>query len=79
MSEPKYIPDYHLDMMGETCPYVAIATLEAMAQLEPGEILEVVTRCSQSINNVPPDAVNHGYQVLEVQQDGSAVRYLIRR
>lgn len=79
MSEQNDIPDYHLDLMGETCPYVAIATLEAMAQLQPGEILEIVTRCSQSINNVPPDAVNHGYQVLEVQQDGPNIRYLIRR
>jgi TusA-related sulfurtransferase len=79
MTDQKIIPDYHLDLMGETCPYVAIATLDAMAQLKSGEILEVVTSCSQSINNVPPDAINHGYQVLEVATEGSNIRYLIRR
>lgn len=79
MTDHKFTPDYHLDMMGETCPYVAIATLEAMAQLQAGEILEVVTSCSQSINNVPPDARNHGYEVLEIQKDGPNLRYLIRR
>ena len=45
-------------------------TLEAMPQLKPGEILEVVSDCPQSINNIPLDAKNHGYEVLEIQQDG---------
>ncbi len=28
------IPDYRLDMVGEPCPYPAVATLEAMPQLK---------------------------------------------
>ena len=36
-------PDYRLDMVGEPCPYPAVATLEAMPQLAPGEVLEVIT------------------------------------
>ena len=47
--------------------------------LQPGEILEVVSDCPQSINNIPLDAKNHGYEVLSVQQDGPTIRYLIRR
>jgi TusA-related sulfurtransferase len=73
------VPTYRLDMMGEPCPYPAIATLEAMPQLQPGEILEVISDCPQSINNIPLDAKNHGYEVLEIQQDGPTIRYLIRR
>ncbi len=42
------IPDYRLDMVGEPCPYPAVATLEAMPQLKKGEILEVVSDCPQS-------------------------------
>lgn len=34
------VPDYRLDMVGEPCPYPAVATLEAMPQLNPGEILK---------------------------------------
>ena len=60
------VPDYRLDMVGEPCPYPAVATLEAMPQLKKGEILEVVSDCPQSINNIPLDARNHGYTVLEV-------------
>ena len=74
-----YTPDFRLDMVGEPCPYPAVATLEAMPQLSPGQILEVVSDCPQSINNIPLDAKNHGYEVLEIQQDGPTIRYLIRR
>ncbi|EHV58528.1 hypothetical protein EC2722950_2130 [Escherichia coli 2722950] len=31
------IPDYRLDMVGEPCPYPAVATLEAMPQLKKGK------------------------------------------
>ncbi|UUX07265.1 sulfurtransferase-like selenium metabolism protein YedF [Salmonella enterica] len=55
------VPDYRLDMVGEPCPYPAVATLEAMPQLKKGEILEVVSDCPQSINNIPLDARNHGW------------------
>ena len=50
-----------------------------MQKLQPGEILEVVSDCPQSINNIPLDARNHGHEVLEIQQDGPTIRYLIRR
>lgn len=80
MSDPKeIIPDYRLDMLGEPCPYPAVATLEALPNLQPGEVLEVVSDCPQSINNIPVDAKNHGYEVLLVEQNGPTIRYLIRR
>ncbi|HCB9203292.1 YedF [Klebsiella variicola] len=73
------IPDYRLDMVGEPCPYPAVATLEAMPSLQKGEILEVVSDCQQSINNIPLDVRNHGYTVLDIQQDGPTIRYLIQK
>lgn len=79
MKKTPVIPDYRLDMMGEPCPYPAVATLEAMGHLSPGQVLEVVCDCPQSINNIPLDAKNHGYQVLDIQQDGPTLRYLIKR
>lgn len=75
----QYIPDYQLDMVGEPCPYPAVATLEAMPILKKGEILEVISDCPQSINNIPLDAKNHGYTVLEIEQNGPTIRYLIQR
>lgn len=72
-------PTYRLDMTGEPCPYPAVATLEAMEQLNSGEILEIISDCPQSINNIPIDAKNHQYQVLLIEQDGPTIRYLIQK
>ncbi len=79
MSQSKIVPDYQLDMLGEPCPYPTIGMLEAMKNLKSGQVLEVLSDCAQSINNIPPDAVNHGYQVLDIRQDGPTIRYLIQR
>ncbi|MFZ7186636.1 sulfurtransferase-like selenium metabolism protein YedF [Avibacterium avium] len=70
---------YTLDMLGEPCPYPAIATLETMPTLQEGEILEVLSDCAQSINNIPVDAKNHGYTMLSIEQDGTILRYLIQK
>ena len=78
MKEMTIVPDYRLDMLGEPCPYPAVAT-GGDAAAEAGEILEVISDCPQSINNIPLDARNHGYKVLDIQQDGPTIRYLIQR
>ena len=56
-----------------------MATLEAMEQLKPGEILEIISDCPQSINNIPVDAKNYGYKVLDIKQDGSTIYYWIQK
>ena len=53
MKNEQIVPDYRLDMQGEPCPYPAIKTLEAMESLKDGEILEIISDCPQSINNIP--------------------------
>ena len=72
-------PDYRLDLEGEPCPYPAVRTLEVLPRLKSGEILEVISDCPQSINNIPVDATNHGYEMLGVEQIGASIRYLIKR
>ncbi len=69
------IPDFRLDMQGEPCPYPAVNALEAMKELKKGEILEIISDCPQSINNIPAD----GYEVLEVDSSGPTIRYLIKK
>ncbi|MDN5096161.1 sulfurtransferase-like selenium metabolism protein YedF, partial [Aliarcobacter butzleri] len=53
--------------------------LEAMKELKDGEILEVISDCPQSINNIPADAKNHGYKVLLIDSDGPTIRYIIQK
>jgi len=47
--------------------------------LKEGEVLELLSDCAQSINNIPVDTKNHGYTLLSVEQDGTKLRYLIQR
>ncbi|GEJ58854.1 sulfurtransferase-like selenium metabolism protein YedF [Anaeromyxobacter diazotrophicus] len=72
------VPTHRLDMHGEPCPYPAVATLEALPQLAPGDVLEVISDCAQSVNTIPHDARNHGYEYLGMRQDGPTLRYYIR-
>lgn len=73
------LPTYRLDLQGEPCPYPAIRTLEVLPELKNGEILEIISDCPQSINNIPIDAKNHGYEVLEIEQIGATIRYFIKK
>jgi len=79
MNKTDIIPNYRIDMQGEPCPYPAISTLEAMKELKNGEILEVISDCPQSINNIPTDAKNHGYKLLLIDSDGPTIRYVIQK
>ncbi|MCQ4295486.1 sulfurtransferase-like selenium metabolism protein YedF [Pseudomonas stutzeri] len=73
MSQAK--PNLSLDLRGEHCPYNAIATLETM---QPGQLLEVVTDCSQWAHGIPEDAKAKGYNCLAVEQHGALFRFLIK-
>jgi len=79
MNTTEIIPGYRIDMQGEPCPYPAINTLEAMKELKSGEILEVISDCPQSINNIPIDSKNHGYKLLLVDSDGPTIKYIIQK
>lgn len=73
-----HLPDLSLDLRGEHCPYNAIATLEALSAMAPGQVLEVITDCAQSINGIPEDTRAKGYDCLAVEQHGPLFRFVIR-
>ncbi len=79
MKKESITPTYRLDMQGEPCPYPAVKTLEAMKELKEGEILEIISDCPQSINNIPIDAKNHGYKVLSIDSSGPTIQYMIQK
>ena len=54
-------------------------TLEAMQSLKKGEILEIISDCPQSINNIPIDMKNHGYKVLSIDSSGPTIQYIIQK
>lgn len=69
---------YTLDLKGEACPLPAIALVDALPELKKGEILELLCDCPQSINSIPHDARNRGFEVLSVEQDGPTIRFIIK-
>ena len=70
---------YSLNLQGEACPYPAIATVDVLPRLKSGEVLEVLCDCPQSINSIPHDAKNRGFDVLSIEQDGPTIRFLIKK
>ncbi|ACM63724.1 TPA: sulfurtransferase-like selenium metabolism protein YedF [Campylobacter lari] len=70
---------YSLNLEGEACPYPAIATIDALKELKSGEVLEILCDCPQSINSIPQDAKNRGFEILEINQDGPTLRFLIQK
>ncbi len=69
--------DLSLDLRGEHCPYNAIATLDALGRMQPGQVLEVVTDCAQSLNGIPEDVQTRGYDCLAVEQHGPLFRFVL--
>ncbi|MFD1363609.1 sulfurtransferase-like selenium metabolism protein YedF [Lentibacillus salinarum] len=55
--------DFTLDLQGESCPYPVIYTLDALKELEKGQLLKVITDCPSSFRNVPEEATKRGYQL----------------
>lgn len=51
--------------------------LEALADLEPGAVLELITDCLQAINSIPVEVVRHGYELLHEDHDGPTLRFYI--
>lgn len=71
-------PDLSIDLRGEHCPYNAIATLETLETMQPGQVLEVVTDCSQSVQGIPEDTQKRGFDCLSVEQHGGLFRFVIK-
>src|SRR5690606_11039789 len=51
--------------------------LETLETMLPGQLLEVVTDCSQTVQGIPEDAKLKGYNCLAVEQHGPLFRFLI--
>lgn len=70
--------DYTLDLRGESCPYPVIYTLDALQELETGQLLKIITDCPSSFRNVPEETTKRGYQMeREPIKDGQEILFYI--
>ena len=60
----KIVADRVLDLRGETCPYPPIYTVQEMADMKPGEVLEVIVDHPPAVTNVPKEVLKRGHRML---------------
>ena len=61
---PELTPDRVLDLRGETCPYPPVYTLDELTDMEPDEVLEVITDNPPSVHTIPWHAAKNGHPML---------------
>jgi TusA-related sulfurtransferase len=66
------VPAARVDVRPYACPMTYVKTRIALERLAPGEILEVLLRGGEPLENVPRSAAEEGHRVLAVEplEDG---------
>lgn len=78
--EPQALIDFQVDLRGESCPYPVIHTLEALAQMQEGQTVEIVSDCPQAYRNIPDEAVAVGSRMLtDPLRDGAQMSFYIEK
>lgn len=68
-----------LDMKGMACPLPIVRTAQAMKQLRPGDVVEVLATDPGSVRDFAAWSVRTGNPVLEQTEEGGVFRYLVMR
>ena len=69
--------DLVIDITGIHCPMTFVKTKLAMANLEPGERLEVVLRDGEPLENVPRAAETEGHRIIQIEMIREGIYRLI--
>jgi len=56
---------FHLDVTKEHCPMTFVKVKLKLEQLGQGDILEILLKEGEPLDNVPKTAIEQGFQVLE--------------
>jgi tRNA 2-thiouridine synthesizing protein A len=74
-----YTPQRTLDCRGDACPLPLLKTKKAMAELNSGEILEVVGTDPGSKNDLPSWASRTGNTYLGVEEEGEIFHFYLQK
>ena len=72
-------PDRQIDCTGLFCPMPIVKTREAMTQMTPGQVLEMLSDDPASDPDMRSWAQNTGHELLEVIRSGAVYRFVIRK
>ena len=75
----KYTPQRTLDCRGDACPVPLLKTKKAMADLNSGDILEVVGTDAGSKNDMPGYATRTGNLYLGEEEEGEVFHFYLQK
>ncbi|HET8567651.1 MAG TPA: sulfurtransferase TusA family protein [Candidatus Limnocylindria bacterium] len=68
-----------LDCSGLACPLPIVKTAQAMKQLAPGELIEVLATDKGAKVDFPAWSKATGNPIVEASEDGATLRFVIRK
>ncbi len=68
-----------LDAKGMNCPMPVLKTKKALAELSPGEVLEVQATDPGSASDIPSLLKSLGHELLDSREDNGTFVFLIRK
>jgi len=67
-----------LDARRLLCPMPVIKTQNQVADMQPGDEIEVICTDPGALNDIPAWARIHGHKVIDTQQDDDQIRITVR-
>lgn len=69
--------EYSIDITKEHCPMTFVKVKLKLAQMSPGDTLEVLLSGGEPLRNVPRSAEEQGYKVLSVEHVGGTTHRVV--
>jgi TusA-related sulfurtransferase len=77
---PKVVnPDKQIDCTGLFCPMPIVKTREAMTEMTPGQVLEMLSDDPSSDADMRRWAQHSGHELLEVSRSGAVYCFVLRK
>ena len=73
------VADRKIDCVGLFCPVPIIKTVEALAELSPGRILEMTSDDPASLADMKRWSTRTGHELLEIDKHGAVFRFVVRK
>jgi len=67
------------DLTGEVCPMTFVRAKLHLAEIEPGDLIEIILKEGEQMRNVPRSLKSEGHRVESVRQDGQRYHLFVRK
>ena len=79
MTPPLIEIDDRVDARGLSCPLPIVKTAQAIKNLTPGQVLEVLATDPGSVKDFAAWSKTTGHELVESSSDGAIYRFVIRK